>query len=136
MMGHPEIDFFASRISHQLDKYFSWKADPDCVAVDAFRQNWGHSFPYAFNPFCLITRVLRQMVAQSVEKMILIAPMWPSQPWYPLIREMCIQVPVLLPNTQDLLSNPSGQKLPLLQDPFLSLAAWLVSGIDSRARGF
>ena len=40
VMGQPDIDLFASRISHQVPEYFSWKADPDCLAVDAFRQQW------------------------------------------------------------------------------------------------
>ena len=36
-MEQPTVDLFASRISHQLKTYFSWKADPDCLAVDTFR---------------------------------------------------------------------------------------------------
>ena len=58
--GRPDLDLFASRISKQLSRYFSWKADPECLAVDAFKQNWNQGFPYAFPPFCLITRVLRK----------------------------------------------------------------------------
>ena len=103
LMEWPEIDLFASRISHQVKNYFSWKADPDGLAVDAFRQDWSIQFPYAFPPFCLITRVLRQMDAQDVQKMILITPLWPSQPWYPLAMSMSIQNPILLPSFPNLL---------------------------------
>ena len=131
VMGQPDIDLFASRISHQIPKYFSWKPDPDCLAVDAFRQKWGRGLPYAFPPFCLITRVLRQMEDQLVERMILITPLWPTQPWFPLLMSMAIQVPLLLPVFPELLSNPSGLVHPLLQDSSLRLVAWLVSGIDS-----
>ena len=57
-LGTPDLDLFASRTSHQLGNYFSWKVDPNCLAVDAFRQDWcPFGLPYAFPPFCLITRV-------------------------------------------------------------------------------
>ena len=105
LMGKPDLDLFASRISHQVPKYFSWKADPDCLAVDAFRQHWKMGLPYAFPPFCLITRVLRQVQNQAVERMILISPLWPTQPWFPLLMAMSIQVPLLLPTFPGLLSN-------------------------------
>ena len=136
LMEWPEIDLFASRISHQLKNYFSWKADPDCLAVDAFRQDWSAQFPYAFPPFCLITRVLRQMEAQRVPKMILITPLWPSQPWYPLAMSMSIQNPTLLPSFPGLLQSPSKSIHPLLQDCSLKLVAWLVSGISCKSQEY
>ncbi|WAR20627.1 YI31B-like protein [Mya arenaria] len=34
--GLPEIDMFASRLNRQLDRFVSWKPDPDAEAVDAF----------------------------------------------------------------------------------------------------
>ena len=134
--GRPEVDLFASRISHQLDRYVSWKPDPDCVGVNAFTQKWGQIFPYAFPPFCLITRVLRQTTSQDVNKMVLIAPIWPTQPWYPVLLSMLIDIPVLLPQSPHLLSSPEGQAHPLLVEGSLPLAAWLVSGRDTKQREF
>ena len=134
--GRPSIDLFASRISHQLPRYFSWKADPHCLAVDAFQQDWTKEFPYAFPPFCLITRVLRLVKVQQLEKLILITPLWPTQPWFPLCMAMSIQTPLLLPTTHKLLSGPSGETHPLLRDSSLSLVAWLVSGIDYEGQEF
>ena len=68
IFGRPDTDLFASRVSHQLKRYFSWTQDPECIAVDAFYQDWRPLFPYAFPPFCLITKVLRQARDQAVEK--------------------------------------------------------------------
>jgi hypothetical protein len=136
VMGQPETDLFASRTSHQLPQYYSWKADPKCLAVDAFYQDWTQGFPYAFPPFCLMTRVIRQMMSQSVEKMILITPLWPTQPWFPLAMARSIKIPLLLPSFHRLLLNPSGESHPLLQDSSLRLVAWLVSGIDSKVQEF
>ena len=59
-----------------------------------------------------------------------------TQPWFPLLMSMAIQVPLLLPVFPGLLSNPSGLVHPLLQDSSLKLVAWLVSGIDSWAQEF
>ena len=38
-MGTPNIDLFASRVSHRVPTYLSLKADPCCQAVDAFQQD-------------------------------------------------------------------------------------------------
>ena len=35
----PEIDLFASRLSHQVPLYMSWDPDPGSMTVDAFRQS-------------------------------------------------------------------------------------------------
>ena len=64
-MGTPNIDLFASRVSHQVPTYLSLKADPCCQAVDAIQQDWNPFFPYAFPPFCLISKVLRQLIVQT-----------------------------------------------------------------------
>ena len=135
-MGYPEVDIFASRVSHQLEKYYSWKEDPECLAADAFLQDWGPIFPFAFPPFCLISRMLSQAETQKVNKMVLVAPIWPTQPWYPQLLSMLIDTPLLLPQHPKLLSNPVGQTHPLLRNSSLNLAAWLVSGIDSKQRDF
>ena len=114
----------------------SWKAAPNCQAVDAFQQRWDQYFPYAFPPFCLISKILRQLSRQSVPKMIIVTPLWPSQPWYPLLLSMSIQTPILLPKSLQLLTSPSGKIHPLIENSSLELVAWLVSGIPCLRRGF
>ena len=48
--GTPDIDLFASRISHQLPTYISWKLDPYSQGRDAFQISWtnknGMPFPH------------------------------------------------------------------------------------------
>ena len=36
-----EVDLFASRLSTQLPRFFSWRPDPLAEATDAFNQQWG-----------------------------------------------------------------------------------------------
>ena len=59
--GKPMIDLFASRVSHQLPAYISWKLDPQSLGQDAFQKKWVHHLNYAFPPFCLIGRVLEKV---------------------------------------------------------------------------
>ena len=49
--GNPEIDPFASRLSHQIKTYFSWRPDPLSQPVDFPQKHWFHKSLYAFPPF-------------------------------------------------------------------------------------
>ena len=35
----PDIDMFASRINHQVDKYISWLPDPEAFVIDALSRS-------------------------------------------------------------------------------------------------
>ena len=59
--GTPEVDLFASRVSHQLPHYISWKIDPFSQGRDAFQISWADKFVYAFPPFVLIGRILQKV---------------------------------------------------------------------------
>lgn len=89
IFGKPNIDLFASRANAKCEKYVSWKQDPDSFSVDAFTLNWTPYFFYAFPPFTLIPKCLQKIKADKAEG-ILVFPNWPSQPWFPFLRELCI----------------------------------------------
>ena len=59
--GTPEINLLASRISHQLPTYISWKLDLYSHGRDAFQISWTNKKRYTFPPFCLIGRVLKKI---------------------------------------------------------------------------
>ena len=43
---------FASRLNKQIDRFVSWRPDPDAVAVNGFSLNWSeYALIYAFVPF-------------------------------------------------------------------------------------
>ena len=127
--GQFSIDLFASSHNAQLPVFFSWKPDPKALAVDALSQGWNHlRLPYAFPPFALIGRTLQKILKEVVSHLILIAPVWPAQHWYPLLLEMLSDYPVLLPHHNDLILDYHRQSHPLILNGHLSLAAWPVSG--------
>ena len=103
--GPLPMDLFATRLSTQLPRFFSWRPDPLSEAVDAFSQDWGIARGYAFPPFALVSRCLRKLLDQSVPPLVLVAPVWQSQPWYPLLLDMCVASPILFPRYQGLLTR-------------------------------
>ena len=133
--GTPEVDLFASRTSHQIPKYMSLKADPNCLAVDALQQRWTQGVLYAFPPFNLIGRVLQKVRAEGAS-LILIAPVWVTQPWYPSLMELAVGAPLLLPKHVEVLENPEGEVHPLLANETLQLSAWAISGQRDLITGF
>ena len=66
-LGPLEIDLFASRLTFQLPWFFSWRPDPQAVAVDAFQQDWSLLRGYANPPWCLVGRVLSKVESKQAQ---------------------------------------------------------------------
>ena len=112
-LGKPEIDLFASRLNCQLPLYVSWKPDPGAIHVDAFSMPWNNKYVYMFPPFCLISRSL-QKLEKDKGNALMIAPIWPTQVWWPNLMRMLVATPLKLPCHKDLLTLPhSGAHHPL-----------------------
>ena len=77
-------DLFATRLTRQLKQYISWRPDPEACDTDALSVNWQGLKGYAFPPFNLIPAVLKKVVTDQTE-IVLIAPVWQAQPWWPLL---------------------------------------------------
>lgn len=123
-LGNPAIDLFASYLTKKCSRYVSWFPDPDSSFVDAFSLRWNEFF-YAFPPFSLIARVIRKIVDDEGYG-IIIVPCWPSQAWYPLLKQLTIKSFMLGKGTFKLSFPFSCRKHPLQES--LSLVAALVSG--------
>ena len=136
-MGKPEIDLFASLATHQLTKYMSWKPDPKAIAVNALQTSWTHTFPYAFPPFKLIGKTLNKIRYHHISA-IIVTPLWPSAPWYPMLIQMAIKDP-LFPTNNTKISAPVLQctnvQLPR-ESPatsWISSTGWKTSRSSSRS---
>ena len=66
--GPLEVDMFASRLTTQLKRFFSWRPDPEAEALNAFNQNWSNlqGRGYANPPWNLVGRVLNRIQQQQV----------------------------------------------------------------------
>ena len=88
--GRPEIDLFASSENKQIEKYISWKPEPEALAIDAFTVEWKEQFFYIFPPFSIIGRVVEK-IQQDQTRCILITPDWPTQAWYPAVNRLAVK---------------------------------------------
>eukprot|EP00794_Sanderia_malayensis_P008457 gene8457-9362_t len=66
----------------------------------------------------------------------MIVPHWPTQPWWPTLRRMLIQAPIIIPRKKDILYLPQDPKAvyPLLKQ--MTLLACHLSGEQFRAEAF
>ena len=83
-LGEPGLDLFATCLNHKLPVYVSPCPDPKALALDALSLDW-NTLPlvYAFPPMPILPKVLQKMKASTC-RMILIAPAWPAQSWFPV----------------------------------------------------
>ena len=102
--------------------------------MDAFNQDWKalQGRGYANPPWNLVGRVLNSVQQQQVT-LVLIAPVWKSQPWYPKLLEMVVDFPILLPPRTDLILPTHPEYVPEVMP---QLAAWLISGDGTRTKKF
>ncbi|XP_068696744.1 uncharacterized protein [Montipora capricornis] len=130
-----QTDLFASRLTSQLAAYISWRPDPGAIHTDAFTINWATLRGYAFPPFNLISKTLTKVTIDQTE-LILVAPVWQAQPWWPVLLRLLISQPVLLPNSPTLLTDPTDLNRIHPMYPRLHLAVFHISTNVSKLRAF
>ena len=92
------------------------------------QQIWSDQYLYAFPPFSMINKVLRKIVQYQVKRILIVAPTWQSQVWYPILLRMSIEKPIFFPHLPHLLLNHQAQINPLITSKTLRLTVWTVSG--------
>ena len=97
MWGPFTIDRFASLLTTQLPRYNSWWFDPNSEGIDALAQsNWAGENNFVNAPFRLLPQVLTKIQMEQAEATI-IAPWWPSQPWFRHMWNMTTATPLRIP---------------------------------------
>ena len=122
MFGPLKVDLFASRLTTQLPVFYSWRPDPLAKAMDALVQDWSTTKGFANPPWILVGKVLAKVRAQRCQ-VVLVAPVWKSQPWYADLLHMLIDHPRLICHTP--LTSRQGLAPP---EPLPQLAVWHISG--------
>ena len=133
MTGRFSVDLFATRMNAQLPRFFSWHWDPAAAALDALQQPWGSERAYANPPWALIPDVLAK-IRRDRAQVVLIAPIWPTQAWYPAVLELLAASPILLPRDADLFCP--DHSLVRVGPPSWEAAAWPLSGNASETSAF
>ena len=105
--GTPEVDMFATLSNSHLPRFMSPISNlgPRALAVNALSQDWQGRSMYMFPPFHLLNKVMQKLRSTQVAEVILVAPWWPSQPWFPHLLRLCVEHTPVLPYRRDLLSQ-------------------------------
>ena len=90
------LDAFGSRLNAKLPLFISRFPDPFSACNDAFSVLWKDNI-YLFPPIPILHRVLSKFISDKVGHGLLVCPYWPSQPWFPIILELLIASPFILP---------------------------------------
>ena len=133
-MGPLQTDLFASRLTKQLPSFYSWRPDPEAIATDTFNQDWAQTRGFANPPSCLIARCLSQ-IRRQMARVVIITPLWTSQPWYPIILGMLEDYLRILPAREDLVILPAGQEF-IMNQGVPVLVAWPISRNPSNHEEF
>ena len=80
----------------------------------------------------LVGRCLTRVRQERIGCVVLVAPVWPHQPWYPHLLQRLSAAPLLLPVPQ--LRDPYGNHHPLHRS--LQLGVWTISGLPFRNEAF
>ncbi|KAJ1114356.1 hypothetical protein NDU88_002594 [Pleurodeles waltl] len=124
LWGTPSTDLFATPDNKKCQNFASRYYHPGTLG-NALWISWSGAFLYAFPPLPLIPAVL-QKLSNAQTKMILIAPEWPRQWWFPDLLHRSLKPHIRLPYRPDLFTKFRGQ-ISHPNPSSLSLAAWLLS---------
>ncbi|XP_057337594.1 uncharacterized protein LOC130675769 [Microplitis mediator] len=118
------IDLFATYENRKVKKFCSRFPNPESFKVDAFTISWKNERVYAFPPFALITAVIKKFITDKAEGVI-VAPDWPTQPWYPLLNSLLREPPIVFKPNKHLLLSPCRTKTHPLASRLSLVVAYL-----------
>ena len=129
------VDLFASEKNHKLPVFFSIRPSPSSSRVNTLTQNWECLYGYAYPPTALLPRVLRKLRLQPTPQILLVAPFWPSQPWFRQLTSMLTDLPRAISQRDDLLKNAvTGMRYP--KPEAMRLTVWPLSANPSLTAAF
>ena len=111
LRAKPMVDLFASAANCQVQKFFSYHHDHRSMGTDCMQHPWSQlGTLYAYPPPIMIGKTLQKARHEEVDRLILVAPLWMAQPWWPTLLSMMCQPPILLPNVTWLTTDQMGRE--------------------------
>lgn len=130
----PLIDLFATRYNFKVRTFFSPVPDDLALGVDAFSHSWDGLLAYAFPPVAVVPELLRKF-RQSDCQLVLVAPRWPKQHWYPDLLSRLIDHPREIPLSRHLLKQPRSS-IYHLNPGCYNLHVWRLSNKPSKLQEY
>ena len=104
-LGDTRSQHVATVSNSHIRRFMSPIPEPRALAVDALSQDWQGRSIYMFPPFPLLNKVIQKLRSTQAAEVILIAPLWPKQSWFPHLLRLSVEHPLSFPYRQDLLSQ-------------------------------
>ena len=123
--GPHTVDRMAASTNTKLPRFNSRLHDPKAEAVNCFSVNWSAENNFVAPPISLIPTVL-QHIAHCQADATVVAPIWPSAWWWPLLTRMQAAEPLPIPSWH-FIPGPSGRPGPL-KNPRWRFAAFRLAG--------
>ena len=122
----PLIDLFATRHNTKCLMFVSPVPDELAMDVDALSLDYQFLDAYAYPPHQILLKVLQKLRLSTSYRLIVVAPWWPRQAWFPILTSLSQEPPIQLPQWKNLLSQPLSN---VFHDDleFLNLHAWLLT---------
>ena len=123
--GQPNIDLFATRYNTKCRTFVSPVPDSQAWEVDALSISWEGLSGYAYPPQQIMLQVLTKFQNTKACRLIVVAPWWPIQSWFPILNSLAVEPPLQLPQWDTLLKQPRSN---LFHNnvQILNLHAWLL----------
>jgi ribonuclease HI len=124
LLGHPQIDLFASPLNHRVPLYVTPFPHPLALATDAFTVDWTRwQFIYLFPPVNLLLRVTLRL-SSFPGRALIITPWRPLSPWFPFLKAQCTHTLLLVP-PQQTVQGTIIAATSIFSEPW---TAWVFSG--------
>jgi len=123
--GKPLIDLCATRHNTKCPLFVAPAPDSRALWVDALTMEFEGLQAYVYPPQQIISKILQKFSQTRVCSLILVAPFWPNQHWFPLLNLLAVEPPVQLPQWRNLLKQSLSDIFH--QSPeVLNLHAWFL----------
>ena len=132
-MGICSIDLFASAQNHKLPVYCSYVPDNKALAINAFSLTWNNGLNFAFPPFSCLAQTIQKVVEDKAE-LILVAPLFPTQAWFPHLLKLVSADSYILPKVDNLLYLYNKNKVHRLTT--MRMVAFRLSGNTSHVQEY
>jgi len=135
LWGKPHIDLFATHLNAKCVTFVAPVHLPGAWDIDAMSMNWEGMWAYAYPPTPLLSKVIQKILSENC-LIVLIAPFWPAQSWFPSLVNLAIDHPRKLPQFGNkLLKQPHINKYHQALET-LQLHAWLLCRKQYRKEAF
>ena len=124
----PDIDLFATKYNKKCRLYVSPVPDDDAMAIDGLSLSLEGLIAYAYPPHQILMKLLQKFQMVRRCKLIVIAPYWPNQKWFPVLHDLKVREPYQLPQIPHLLKQPLQNRFHEAVEDLDLHAFWLEKG--------